>query len=624
IFEDGINEPNAENKVASTWAMNRTYLVYPINAVLQYHRLGKQERVNPEIPFEKVSLVLSDVSLTLSEAQYHDWIKLLEAVSRYKTYMEVSHLRPSVPISDAPYLWWQFAAQAALQQQQKCFRLSWDQIRHLCQHRRRYIQLYVASLKQSSNVDHAEMREIEKDLDSKVILLWRLQARAKVESVKSKVAAGEKKIQKKGWFSFKWRGDSEETSLDDASEGSEETLTKEELQAINNLLSYQPDEESVKLSSKDMQNMIQHMVTVSVGQAAARIINVNETEIVCGRFEQLHVSAKFRHRSVYCDLLLKFYGLSAPEGPLTQSVYSEQKVNALAASFVYLPIGENIDWRLSATIAPCNVTVLTESIDRMLEFVKRSKAVSPTVALETATALQESQSDEQRHNLYSRFYISGRDFAAFFTDCGSDFGSCSLVKPTYDSQIISSPQAKEADNAYSLIDRCGMAVLVNQIKVPHPSYPSTCISIQVPNLCVHFSPERFCRIMELLSILRKTMETCNQPTPDSLHSKLAPWSRDLVVDGRILVWKGIGNSVATWQTCFLVLSGSYLYVFETAESQSYQRYLSMAGKQVLEVPPTNVGGSPFCIAISNRGMDFQKALESSSTWILDFREEKEK
>ena len=29
-----------------------------------------------------------------------------------------------------------------------------------------------------------------------------------------------------------------------------------------------------------------------------------------------------------------------------------------------------------------------ESYDRFLEFVKRSKAVSPTVALETATALQ--------------------------------------------------------------------------------------------------------------------------------------------------------------------------------------------------------------------------------------------
>jgi len=32
--------------------------------------------------------------------------------------------------------------------------------------------------------------------------------------------------------------------------------------------------------------------------------------------------------------------------------------------------------------------VLMDSIDRVFEFLKRSKAVSPTVALETATALQ--------------------------------------------------------------------------------------------------------------------------------------------------------------------------------------------------------------------------------------------
>lgn len=33
---------------------------------------------------------------------------------------------------------------------------------------------------------------------------------------------------------------------------------------------------------------------------------------------------------------------------------------------------------------------------------------------------------------------------------------------------------------------------------------------------------------------------------------------------------------------------------------------SMAGKQVFEVPPTNVGGSPCCIAVCVRGMDAQK------------------
>lgn len=51
----------------SSWAVNRKYLVSPINGVLNYHRLGNQERNNPEVPFEKASLVLSDVSLTITE-----------------------------------------------------------------------------------------------------------------------------------------------------------------------------------------------------------------------------------------------------------------------------------------------------------------------------------------------------------------------------------------------------------------------------------------------------------------------------------------------------------------------------------------------------------------------------
>ncbi|CAL0321110.1 unnamed protein product [Lupinus luteus] len=42
------------------WAMNCTYSVYPINAVLQYHRLGNQDRINPEIPFEKVPLLAKE------------------------------------------------------------------------------------------------------------------------------------------------------------------------------------------------------------------------------------------------------------------------------------------------------------------------------------------------------------------------------------------------------------------------------------------------------------------------------------------------------------------------------------------------------------------------------------
>lgn len=135
-------------------------MVSPINGVLTYHRLGKEERKHAEIPIERASLVLSDVSLTITEvyspvyiicsirlsffllycckifiiflkkednfsfiscfninqAQYYDGIKLLETISRYKTRVEVSHLRPGVPVSEDPHAWWRYAVLAGLQQ----------------------------------------------------------------------------------------------------------------------------------------------------------------------------------------------------------------------------------------------------------------------------------------------------------------------------------------------------------------------------------------------------------------------------------------------------------------------------------------------------------------------------
>lgn len=53
--------------MVSKWAVNRKYLVSPINGALKYHRVGNQEKNDPEVPFEKASLVLSDVSLTITE-----------------------------------------------------------------------------------------------------------------------------------------------------------------------------------------------------------------------------------------------------------------------------------------------------------------------------------------------------------------------------------------------------------------------------------------------------------------------------------------------------------------------------------------------------------------------------
>ncbi len=143
-----------------------------------------------------------------------------------------------------------------------------------------------------------------------------------------------------------------------------------------------------------------------------------------------------------------------------------------------------------------------------------------------------------------------------------------------------------------------------KIKVPHPSYPSTRVSFQVPNLDIHFSPKRYGKIVELLGVLCKLKGSDSEDSDSCENCNLAPWyPADLAGDARTLVWKvlpclsflecsshmmhlcstvtefcifyfgckGLGYSLAEWHTSYVVLSGMYLYILESEVSQDYQR-----------------------------------------------------
>ncbi|XP_038992208.1 uncharacterized protein LOC120115632 [Hibiscus syriacus] len=190
------------------------------------------------------------------------------------------------------------------------YRLSWDRISHMCKLRRRYVHLYASLLQQSSSVDKSEVRDIEMGLDAKAILLWRLLAHAKVESVKSKEEVEQRRLQNKSWYSLIWGRQSEDASDGDAlgeSQLTEEGLSKEEWQAINKLLGYQSDEDLMSHSGKDLQSMIWFIVIIYISQAAARIIDKNQTEIVCspeGSLAQVCLSSMFeliRSESFFVD-----------------------------------------------------------------------------------------------------------------------------------------------------------------------------------------------------------------------------------------------------------------------------------------------------------------------------------
>ncbi|CAM6102066.1 unnamed protein product [Calypogeia fissa] len=696
IFEAGVSTDEAANVSSANWAIGRKYLLHPVEGSLRYHRRGKRENREPHVPFQNVSLRLDQLSVTISEAQYCDGIKLLEGVSRYRTRMQYSHLRPQVPISENAQAWWLYACQAVLQQQSKIwYRISWAQLIDVCEKRRKYVRLYASCLQQGPKVDNEEIKDMDKSLDVEVILLWRLLAHAKVESAKSKEAAMEReRVRRSGWWSFGWRGaDANSPTFDSSTKADVETeapghLTTEEWNKINDLMSYRPEEESLALSSQEAPNMLQMEIEVSIGRSGAEVLDQREMQILCGRFEDLQVSLLSYPKSQKCDVKLKFYGLSAPEGGLIESVSRAGRDHALTTTFVYCPLDEHLDWKLSATMSPCHVTVLRASFDRFLHFLKSSQGVSPGVALETAAVLQSKleevtrRAQEQlqlvlaeqsrfhvhldldapkiaipadasevggegtqllldlghftlqtsigeeleleKNGLYSRFRISGSDISAFMVDGAFEWSELPTGKISTDEGGIGSSESP-ADKSTRLIlpvlDRCGMSVVLDQIRVQHPSFPATRVQIKVPHLGVHFSPGRYRRFLLLLEALEGDQPLDGVDMPVSAETVAAWHPADYAGDARILLWGGIGNTVAEWQSCWAVLAGSYLYILESESAQSYQRCSSIVGKQVVEVPPTSIGGSENVVAIYHRGVDMKKAVESSHAVLLQLKSE---
>ena len=212
------------------------------------------------------------------------------------------------------------------------------------------------------------------------------------------------------------------------------------------------------------------------------------------------------------------------------------------------------------------------------------------------------------------------------------------------------------------------------MRIPHPAYPLMHVGLQVPQLGLHFSAGRYERLLQLIATFDGSKDQIEKAQSSALWY---PADHEDVV--RVLFWKvnnfiawlidvyvckqhlylldqllqGIGNAVAEWQPRCVVLSGSYLYVLESVNSQAYQRcfrfqtllhynddslfqynilfnilscslfllssesgiyvhflglHFSLDGKQVLEVPPSNIGGSSYVLAVCSRGIELQKVL----------------
>jgi vacuolar protein sorting-associated protein 13A/C len=266
------------------------------------------------------------------------------------------------------------------------------------------------------------------------------------------------------------------------------------------------------------------------------------------------------------------------------------------------------------------MTYLKDSIDGIVNFFESSTAVSQTIALETAAAVQ-STIDEVRRTAQEGMNRALKDHSRFLLDLDIaapkitiptefrpdnhrstklllDLGnlvirsqddykhelteemdmylqfdlvlsdvSALLVDGDYSWKQLSSKRASSSGRESSVtflpvIDKCGVLLKLQQIRRPNPAYPSTRLAVRLPSLGFHFSPARYHRLMQVAQIF--------QTKDDESSQILRPWEEaDFEGWLSILSWKG---REASWQRRYLCLVGPFIYVLESPGSKSYKKY----------------------------------------------------
>lgn len=399
MFEPGIKgeegSPDKENQPEH-------YLLHPVGGAMRYLRQGKNDKREPDVPYQKGALLLREVALSLSERQYVDMMRLLDLIATIKTKQELVHLHPRVQVKGHAAEWWQYAFRGVSHQQQALRqKMSWSEIQRLSTLRKKYMDAYTEALlalpPDKQTADIPVIREYDAQLNTDLIVLWRLLAHSVADERRPKGEGAKQGHRQSGWFGYFWGGSGTAQSK---SAKSEEGLSKEEWDKIDELVNYEPGADSPLAPAQEGQeapNMLQLAVDVTVERTALKVVGADAEGVMAGAFMGVQAGMKMYPKMIAVDMRVASYGLTAPEGTLIESVGREGKDGVMKAAYVQSPLDRpNLDWLLSASMTPCHITVWRASVDRLMQFVKSGQAVNPGLALETAAVLQSKLEDVRK------------------------------------------------------------------------------------------------------------------------------------------------------------------------------------------------------------------------------------
>ncbi|XP_027361593.1 uncharacterized protein LOC113869468 [Abrus precatorius] len=654
IFKFGTKD----GKPADNLLRKHSYILQPVTGEAKYSKLQQNEVADSKQPLQKAVVNLDDVTISLSKDGYRDFIKLADNFAAFNQRLKYAHYRPLVPVKANSRSWWKYAYRAVSDQMKKASgKMSWEQVLKYASLRKRYISLYASLLKsdptQVTISGNKEIDDLDRELDIELILQWRMLAHKFVEqSAESNHNMRKQKVQK-SWWSFGW------TSQSPKEESEEFNFSEEDWNRLNKIIGYKEgDDGQVAVNSKA--DVIHTFLVVHMNHNASKLIGETKEPVAELSCEDLSCSIKLYPETKVFDIKLGSYKLSSPKGLLAESAAS---YDSLIGVFYYKPFDDKVDWSLVAKASPCYMTYMKDSIDQIVKFFESNAAVSQTIALETAAAVQMTidevkrtaqqqmnralkhhsrfsldldiaapkvtiptdfcpdnthatkllldlgnlmirtqdthQQESAEDNMYLRFDLVLSDVSAFLFDGDYHWSQISLDKSAHSTQNVFFP----------IIDKCGVILQLQQIRIETPYYPSTRLAVRLPSLAFHFSPARYHRLMHVIKIFEEE--------DDDSSEFLRPWDQaDLEGWLSLLTWKGVGIREALWQRRYFCLVGPFLYVLESPDSRSYKQYTSLRGKQVYQVPPEFVGNVQHVLVVSSPTRSNNKVVEDTNALII--------
>nr|AFN89138.1 vacuolar protein sorting 13 [Mesembryanthemum crystallinum] len=655
VFKFGTED----GKVANSTVYSHTYLLEPISGNAKYIKLRSDESLVSSQPSQKAAVNLDDVTICLPKDGYRDMMKLADNFAAFNQRLKYAHYRPLVPVKSDPRSWWKFAFTAVSDEMKRASgKLSWEQVLRYAKLRKKYISLYASLLKSDPSRavidDDKEIEELDGELDIHLIVQWRMVAHRFVEkAIESDLR---KQREKKSWWSFGWGSDS--------SQAEAETLKfkEEDWERLNKIIGYKEDDDGEVVGAK--KDVVHTAFEVYMRRNASKLIDGRQcvAELSC---EHLECSGSLHQEAKTFDMKLGSYRLSSPLGLLAESATAH---DSLVGTFVYKPIDVDVDWSMVAKASPCYMTYLKDSVDQILKFFEGT-TVSHTLAVETAAAVQmtidemkrtaqeqmsralknqsrfvldldiaapkitiptefcpdkshstklmldlgnlvirkkddDGSESSETKNLYLQFDMLLSDISAFLVD-----GDYHWSKASLDGH----PGSKLSGTLLPVIDKCGVVLRLQQIKVESPLHPSTRVAVRVPSLGFHFSPARYHRLMQVVKIFEEDDDKNSDPS--------RPWSQaDFEGWLSLLTWKGVANREAVWRQRYFCLVGPFLYILESPDSKSYKQYLSLRGKLLYKVPPEIFGNEENILAICDATNlhALSKVVEQANALILRF------